>query len=641
MGHCLRFFYLLWLGLVIPLYALAAPAFEDSMAQRALACTACHGAQGRAGPDGYYPRLAGKPAGYLYRQLRNFREGRRHYAPMTSLLDTLDDAYLQELASYFSALSLPYPAPRPSASSAQELEQARRLVQQGDAARGLPACTQCHGLLLTGVNPATPGLLGLPADYLNAQLGGWQTGQRHADAPDCMAHIARLLSANETSAIARWLSAQALPPNTQAAARRPTATAAALALQCGSDLPLTAAGAVPFVASTTLSDPATRGAYLARMGNCAGCHSARGGMAYAGGRAVDTPFGSIFSSNLTPDPLHGIGLWSADDFWQALHQGISKDGHALYPAFPYTSYTRIGRADSDALFAFLKTLPAASVAPTAHRLRWPYNTQLALKTWRTLFFTPSATQSTGATAGPAADPVLQRGAYLVQGLGHCMECHGSRNALGALSGDASGALLPGSLWWAPSLSDPGGAAGWSEAELAAFLQTGRNDRAQASGPMAEVVLHSTQYLSDADALAMARYLRAMAQRAPSTLATPSPSAAAGASRKPQQGARLYEKHCADCHGAQGQGRAGVYPALAGNHAVNQLLPNNLIHSLMEGGFGAATHANPRPYGMPPFMLQLSDADMAALLSFIRSAWGNQGATVSEFDINKFRRTQLP
>lgn len=624
MSPCLRFFFLLWLGLF--LHAQAAPAFEDSMAQRTLACTACHGAQGKAGPDGYYPRLAGKPAGYLYRQLRNLREGRRHYALMTGLLDTLDDAYLQELAGYFSALSLPYPPPLPNTGSASERELARQLVQQGDAARGLPACTQCHGLLLTGVNPATPGLLGLPADYLNAQLGGWQTGQRQADAPDCMAKIARLLNASETSAIARWLSAQSLPPNTHPADHRPGATAATL--QCGSDTP----------ASATPIEPALRGAYLARMGNCAGCHSARGGTAYAGGRAVDTPFGSIFSSNLTPDPLHGIGRWSADDFWQALHEGISKDGHALYPAFPYTSYTRISRADSDALFAFLKTLSAASVANRQHALRWPYNTQLALKAWRALFFTPSTTPSNSA----AADPVLQRGAYLVQGLGHCMECHGSRNALGALSGNASGALLPGSLWWAPSLSDPGGAAGWSEAELAAFLQTGRNAHAQASGPMAEVVLHSTQYMGDADALAMARYLRAIPQRRPSALASPSPSAApAAANRQPQQGERLYEKHCADCHGPQGQGQAGAYPALAGNHAVNQRLPNNLIHSLLEGGFGPATHAHPRPYGMPPFMLQLGDADMAALLSFIRSAWGNHGATVSEFDINKFRRTQLP
>jgi mono/diheme cytochrome c family protein len=206
------------------------------------------------------------------------------------------------------------------------------------------------------------------------------------------------------------------------------------------------------------------------------------------------------------------------------------------------------------------------------------------------------------------------------------------------STEAEGGLLPGSLWWAPSLSDPAGAsvAQWSEAEVAAFLQTGRNDRAQASGPMAEVVLHGTQYLTDADALAMARYLRALPQR------TAAPTVAATTKHQaPLQGARLYEKHCADCHGPQGQGRPGAYPALAGNRAVTQALPNNLIHSLMGGGFGPATQGTPHPYGMPPFVLQLGDADMAALLSHIRSAWGNQAGAVSEFDINQFRRTQQP
>jgi mono/diheme cytochrome c family protein len=223
-----------------------------------------------------------------------------------------------------------------------------------------------------------------------------------------------------------------------------------------------------------------------------------------------------------------------------------------------------------------------------------------------------------------------------------MECHGARNALGALSGsdEGPGGLLPGSLWLAPALSDPAGAsvAAWSEAEIAAFLQTGRNGSAQASGPMAEVVLHSTQYLTDADALAMARYLRALPQRPAAPLA-PAPKATTAGNSKPMPGVLLYEKHCADCHGAQGQGRANAYPALAGNRAVNQALPNNLIHSLMNGGFGPATHGNPLPFGMPPFQLQLGDADMAALLSHIRSAWGNHAAPVSEFDINKFRRAQ--
>ena len=193
---------LLCLCLVAGVAAMAAPPFEDSMAQRALACTACHGEQGRAGPDGYYPRLAGKPAGYLVQQLRNFRDGRRHYGPMTGLLDGLDDAYLLTLADYFSALSVPYPPPKPAAASAAEQERGRKLAQEGNPSRGIPACTQCHGLELTGVNPDIPGLLGLPGDYLNAQLGGWQTGQRATNAPDCMATIAKRLTAAVAQVIA-------------------------------------------------------------------------------------------------------------------------------------------------------------------------------------------------------------------------------------------------------------------------------------------------------------------------------------------------------------------------------------------------------------------------------------------------------
>ena len=171
--------------------AAAAPPFEDSMAQRVLACTACHGDQGRAGPDGYYPRLAGKPAGYLHHQLLNFRDGRRHYGLMTRMVDPLSDAYLLEIARHFSALELPYPPPAPVHAPPELLRRGEVLARQGDAARGVPACTQCHGTRLTGVAPDIPGLLGLPRDYLNAQLGAWQTQQRRAHAPDCMAQIGR------------------------------------------------------------------------------------------------------------------------------------------------------------------------------------------------------------------------------------------------------------------------------------------------------------------------------------------------------------------------------------------------------------------------------------------------------------------
>ena len=200
------------------------------MAQRSLACTGCHGREGRAGPDGYYPRIAGKPAGYLYNQLLNFRDGRRHYGLMTRLLDPLSDAYLQEIAGYFAALDVPYPAPRPSAAAPEVVDRGRTLALQGDAAKDIPACVQCHGQALTGVVPNTPGLLGLPRDYLNSQLGAWRAGQRRAHAPDCMARIARQLAPEDLTAVSHWLAAQPLPADTRPAAGLPQAPLIA----CGS-----------------------------------------------------------------------------------------------------------------------------------------------------------------------------------------------------------------------------------------------------------------------------------------------------------------------------------------------------------------------------------------------------------------------
>ena len=190
---------------------------EDNMAERTRACTACHGEQGRAGPDGYYPRLAGKPAGYLHQQLRNFAEGRRHYGLMTRLVDPMSDAYMAEIAAHFASLHLPYPAPTPSGLSAERLARGQALVLRGDPARGLPACVQCHGERLTGVLPHVPGLLGLPLDYLNAQLGAWQTGQRKAHAPDCMAEVVKRIPNEDLIAVSNWLASQRLPADTRPA----------------------------------------------------------------------------------------------------------------------------------------------------------------------------------------------------------------------------------------------------------------------------------------------------------------------------------------------------------------------------------------------------------------------------------------
>ena len=211
-------------------HAAAAVKFEDSMAQRMLACTPCHGDQGRAAPDGYYPRIAGKPAGYLFNQLRNFREGRRHYALMASLVDTLSDAYLLEIARYFSALELPYGPP--AATAAPAGQRGETLALKGDAALGIPACASCHGSALTGVAPHVPGLMGLPRDYLNAQLGAWKTGHRRAQSPDCMAQVVRRLGDDDAAAITLWLAAQALPGQPGPAVKAPQRAPGSIA--CGS-----------------------------------------------------------------------------------------------------------------------------------------------------------------------------------------------------------------------------------------------------------------------------------------------------------------------------------------------------------------------------------------------------------------------
>ena len=202
----------------------------DTMAQRTQACTVCHGKEGRATNAGYFPRIAGKPATYLHNQLVNFRDGRRSYAAMTHLLDHLSDAYLREIADYFAGLDLPYPPPQTVDAPAQLLERGRILVQQGDAKRELPACVRCHGTAMTGVEPATPGLLGLPRDYLVGQLGAWQNGRRHTPTPDCMARVAQKLSAEDVGAIASWLSAQPLPANPHAVLSSPDKRP----LDCGS-----------------------------------------------------------------------------------------------------------------------------------------------------------------------------------------------------------------------------------------------------------------------------------------------------------------------------------------------------------------------------------------------------------------------
>ena len=387
-----------------------------------------------------------------------------------------------------------------------------------------------------------------------------------------------------------------------------------------------------------------RGAYLARAGNCQGCHSALGGAAYAGGRGVPTPFGTVYAPNLTPDVDTGIGAWSAGAFWRAMHNGRSRDGRLLYPTFPYPNYTRITREDSDALHAFLRSLPAVSQANQPHELRFPFDQQAALAVWRALYFRPAPPEN---NASRSAE--WNRGAYLVEGLGHCNACHASRNALGASVStlDLAGGLIPVQNWYAPSLTSPAeaGVAAWETQHVVDLLKTGtaspQGRLASVAGPMLEVVLGSTQHLSDADLRAMANYLKALPPSATDERLANLSAAAGDLTPSPADGpgATLYARHCAACHGEQGEGVAGIYPALAGNRAVTLTTPANLVHVVLEGGFAPATAGNPRPFGMPPFATELSDEQLAQLLTHIRGGWGNRAAPVSALEAGRYRSSR--
>ncbi|MBP8149510.1 MAG: cytochrome c [Limnohabitans sp.] len=408
-------------------------------------------------------------------------------------------------------------------------------------------------------------------------------------------------------------------------------------------------------APVTLANPQTdaaqrieRGQYLARAGNCVACHTTRGGEPMAGGRRIDTPFGSVFSTNLTPDPTTGLGQWTADDFWQALHLGRSKGGRLLIPAFPYNHTSVITRSDSDDLLAWLQSLPPVQQSAPPHTLVWPVGTQAVLAVWRSLFFS-----STPFQPDPSQSAQWNRGAYLVQGLGHCAACHSPRNELGA-SGpvtDLSGGLMPVVNWYAPDLTSERetGLASTPVAEIVRLLQSGASASAQTSGPMAEVVQHGTRHMNEADLQAMAVYLQGRAQnRLDNSTATGTvhPAKVVVTARVAEQGLKVYERHCVQCHGEQGRGATTAsgdvaYPALAGNRAVLLRDPTNLVQTVLYGGYGPVTAGQPRPFGMPPFVLELDDRDIAAVLTHLRTQWGNTAAEVTPLQVNRIRAASTP
>jgi mono/diheme cytochrome c family protein len=390
-------------------------------------------------------------------------------------------------------------------------------------------------------------------------------------------------------------------------------------------------------ASALLKDPAViaKGRYLATVGDCMSCHTEQGGEPYAGGRVIPTPFGNIPAPNITPDPEHGLGRWSFDDFWRAMHTGIGRDGERLYPVFSYTSFTKTTPEDAIAIFAYLQSLTPVAQASKTPSLHFPYNVRSTLAAWRALYFKPGVYKP-----NPAQSAEWNRGAYLVQGLGHCNECHAQRDAWGGLQGNVllSGGRIPVQDWYAPDLSTQanGGIEGWTQQNIVDLLKTGQSSKGTAFGPMADVVVNSTQYLHDDDLRAIATYLQSLPARPKLVAVAPSFDSGSLVDR----GHDIYAKRCVDCHGENGAGVPGVYPPLDGNSSVAEPTGINAARAVLLGGFAPLTQDNPRPYSMPPYAQQLSDADVAAVVTYIRQAWSNRASAVEERGVAAYRHTPI-
>lgn len=391
-----------------------------------------------------------------------------------------------------------------------------------------------------------------------------------------------------------------------------------------------------------------QGEYLARAGDCVACHTAKDGKPFAGGLPMETPIGVIYSTNITPDKT-GIGDYSFEDFDQAVRHGVAKGGSTLYPAMPFPSYARVSDADMQALYAyFMKGVAPVARDNQGSDIPWPLSMRWPLSIWRWMF-APSV-ETPALAAG--SDPVISRGAYLVEGLGHCGACHTPRALTmqeKALSASDGSAFLSGSAplegWIAKSLrgDHKDGLGSWSEEQLVQFLKTGRSDRSAVFGGMSDVVVHSMQYMSEADLTAIARYLKSLPANDPKDQPHAYDKQVAqalwnGDDSKP--GAAVYIDNCAACHRTDGHGYTRVFPALAGNPVLQSADATSLIHIVLKGGTLPATHSAPSTFTMPAFAWRLSDQEVADVVNFIRSSWGNQASPVNASDVAGLRGNDL-
>ena len=397
--------------------------------------------------------------------------------------------------------------------------------------------------------------------------------------------------------------------------------------------------------SAAETDLIKQGEYLARAGDCVACHTAKGGKPFAGGLPMETPIGVIYSTNITPDKS-GLGDYSFEDFDKAVRHGVAKSGSTLYPAMPYPSYARVSDSDMQALYAyFMKGVEPVAQENKDSDIPWPLSMRWPLAAWRWMF-APAVEEH---QAQAVVDPVISRGAYLVEGLGHCGACHTPRaltmqeKALSATDGNA---FLAGSAplegWIAKSLrgDHKDGLGSWSEEQLVQFLKTGRSDRSAVFGGMSDVVVHSMQYMSENDLTAIARYLKSLPAVDPKDSPHTYDKQVAEALWKgddSQRGASVYIDNCAACHRTDGHGYTRVFPALAGNPVLQTADATSLINIVLNGGTLPATHTAPSTFTMPAFAWRLSDQEVADVVSFVRGSWGNTGSAISAAQVADIRK----
>jgi mono/diheme cytochrome c family protein len=388
-------------------------------------------------------------------------------------------------------------------------------------------------------------------------------------------------------------------------------------------------------------DSVTRGEYLTRAADCVACHTAPGGKPFAGGLAFPLPFGSLYSTNITPDKDTGIGAWSDEDFVKALHEGVGRDGKHLYPAFPYTSYTLMTRSDVLAVKAYLFSLKPVRKRPPASDISFPFNQRYLIWFWNGLFSPGQRFQpNTGQT------PEWNRGAYLVEALGHCGECHTPRNLLYGLSSGRkfAGAMING--WKAYNItSDPAwGIGAWSDAQLADYLSSGHAEgRSSAAGPMGEAVENSLRFLSADDIRAMAAYLKSVpaiddsagiaAVQTPSAQVHAAKAAGSGGSGQ-SLGLRVFEGACASCHNFDGSGAVSVYASLAGNRTVNDAAAVNATQAILQGARLRTAHGE---VFMSAFGTAYSDAEIAAVLNYVTGRFGANTSAITPDEVAKRRQ----